>query len=109
MNFPFYAYNINMKKNEIIDLNSIKPILESNDVEFAGVFGSFSRGEARDDSDIDLLIKLRHPIGLFKLVRLERILSEKLGRAVDLVTEGFISPYIKDEVMKDLKVIYEKR
>ncbi len=98
-----------MKENKTIDLNLIKPILESYDVEFAGVFGSFSRGEARDDSDIDLLIKLRHPIGLLRLVRLERMLSEKLGRAVDLVTEGFISPYIKDEVMKGLKVIYEKR
>jgi predicted nucleotidyltransferase len=98
-----------MKENKTIDLNSIRPILESNDVEFAGVFGSFSRGEERKDSDIDLLVKFRKPIGLFRLVGLERALSEKLGRAVDLVTEGFISPFIKDEVMKDLKVIYEKR
>jgi len=109
MNFPFYAYNIYMNDKKVIDFNSIKPILESNDVEFAGVFGSFSRGEERKDSDIDLLVRFRKPIGLFKLVGLERALSEKLGRAVDLVTEGFISPFIKDEVMKDLKIIYEKR
>jgi len=98
-----------MKEEKKIDLNSIKPILESNDVEFAGVFGSFSRGEERNDSDIDLLVRFKKPIGLFRLVGLERMLSEKLGRAVDLVTEGFISPFIKDEVMKDLKVFYEKR
>lgn len=98
-----------MKQEKTIDLNSIKSILENSDVEFAGVFGSFSRGEERKDSDIDLLVKFKNPKSLFGLVRLERMLSEKLGRAVDLVTEGFISPYIKDEVMKDLKIIYEKR
>jgi len=98
-----------MKEDKTIDLNSIKPILESNGVEFAGFFGSFSRGEERRDSDIDLLVRFKKPVGLFKLVGLEMALSEKLGRAVDLVTEGFISPFIKDEVMKDLKVFYEKR
>ncbi len=109
MNFPFYAYNMNMNEEKKIDLNLIKPIFESNGVEFAGVFGSFSRGEEKKDSDIDLLVRFRKPIGLFKLVGMEISLSEKLGKKVDLVTEGFISPFIKEEVMKDLKVIYEKR
>ena len=36
----------------------ITPILEKYDVKYAGVFGSVARGEARDDSDIDILIKI---------------------------------------------------
>lgn len=98
-----------MKENKTIDLNSIKPILESNDVEFAGVFGSFSRGEAKGSSDIDILVRLGKPLSLLQLIRLERVIAEKIGKAVDLVTEDSLSPFIRDEVLHDLKLIYEKR
>lgn len=98
-----------MKENKSIDLNSIKPILESNDVKFAGVFGSFSRGEEGKNSDIDILVRLGKPLSLLQLIRLENIIAEKIGKAVDLVTEDSLSPFVKDEVLHDLKPIYEKR
>ena len=85
------------------------PILKSNDVSFAGIFGSYARGEQNDKSDVDLLVRFVKPKSLLALAHLERLLSEKLGRKVDLVTENALSPYIKNDVLKDLEVFYEKR
>ena len=72
------------------------------------VFGSVARGEAREDSDIDLLVKFDHHtnIGLFELDRLQRELEMRFGRKVDLVTK--LNKYIQSEAMKDIKTIYER-
>ena len=89
----------------------ISPILKSNDVEFAGVFGSYARGEQKDSSDIDIVVRFspKKQIGLIGFVGLERILSEALNRKVDLFTETSVDKYIRDEVAKDLKILYGQR
>ena len=91
------------------DFASIAPVLERNGVEYAGVFGSRARGDEGADSDMDILIRPREPIGLFGLAGLQQELSEKLGRRVDLVTEGGLSPYIRERILQDLRVFYGKR
>jgi uncharacterized protein len=93
----------------MMNLNLINPLLEANNVEFAGIFGSFARGESKVSSDVDILVKFKTPISLLGLIRLERQISEKIGKEVDLVTEDSLSPFIKKEVLQDLKLIYEKR
>lgn len=93
--------NLNTKK--------IIPILKSNNVEFAGIFGSYARREAKRGSDVDLLVRFNKPKSLFNIVSLQRELSEALNKKVDLVTEGALSPYIKDNVFNDLKIMYGKR
>lgn len=98
-----------MNKNIKLIKNKAMPILRNNDVEFAGIFGSYARGEENKESDLDLLIRFARPKSLFDLVRLERVLSKHLGCRVDLVTEKALSPYIKKYVIDDLKVIYGKR
>jgi len=87
----------------------IAPILQRNDVTFAGIFGSRARGEERADSDVDLLVRFNKQKGLFELSGLERDLSEKLNLKVDLVTEGALSPLLKTEVLKDLQPLYGQR
>lgn len=72
-----------------------------------GVFGSTARGEAAESSDLDLLVRLSKPKSLLSLVKLERNLSEAIGKRVDLLTEGAISPYLKERILRELKVIYE--
>ena len=72
-----------------------------------GVFGSAARGEATDESDIDLLVEFSKRKSLLALVRLERELSTALDRKVDLLTEAAISPYLRERVKQGLKVIYE--
>jgi predicted nucleotidyltransferase len=84
-------------------------ICRKNDVSMIGVFGSTARGEATESSDIDLLVKLSKPKSLLSMVKLERNLSEAVGQKVDLLTEGAISPYLKERIFKELKVIYESR
>jgi predicted nucleotidyltransferase len=84
-------------------------ICRKNDVSMIGVFGSTARGEATESSDIDLLVKLSKPKSLLSMVKLERHLSEAVGQKVDLLTEGAISPYLKERIFKELKVIYESR
>jgi uncharacterized protein len=77
------------------------------------VFGSYARGEATSQSDVDLLVALkpsekRPPLGLFEVIRLEKELGIKLGRAVDLVTEEGLNPRIRSNVEKDRVVLYEE-
>ncbi|NTW75997.1 MAG: nucleotidyltransferase family protein [Candidatus Moranbacteria bacterium] len=94
--------------NDIRELKSLTPLFDAGGVSYAGVFGSFARGEAHESSDIDLLVRLDRRLSLLQLIRLERELSEKAGRQIDLVTEDALSPFIRDEIMHDLKTIYEK-
>jgi uncharacterized protein len=83
-------------------------ICRQNDVSMVGVFGSMVRGEARKKSDIDLIIRFSKRKSLLAVVRLERELSEALGRKVDLLTEGAISPYLREQILKEMQVVYEK-
>ncbi|MGH9840384.1 MAG: nucleotidyltransferase family protein [Blastocatellia bacterium] len=84
-------------------------ICRRNDVAEVGVFGSFARGEANEQSDIDLLVRFSSRKSLLDLVALERQLTAAMGRKVDLLTEAAISPYLREGIMRDLKVIYEAR
>ncbi|MBW2975955.1 nucleotidyltransferase family protein [Candidatus Woesearchaeota archaeon] len=73
-------------------------ILKKNDVAKAGIFGSYARGDATKNSDIDILIQPPKGIGLgFVGIKLE--LEEKLGRKVDLVTYNSIHPYLKKYIL----------
>lgn len=85
------------------------PVLKRNDVEFAAVFGSYARGEAKEQSDIDFLIRFSVPKSLLDSIGLEQELSDVLGKKVDVVSEKYIHPYIKPNITKDLKVLYGKR
>jgi hypothetical protein len=84
-------------------------ICRQNDVSMVGVFGSMARGEAKKKSDIDLLVRFSKRKSLLATVRLERELTEALGRKVDLLTEASISPYMRERVLKEMKVVYGTR
>jgi len=83
-------------------------LCKKNDIIFLGVFGSCSRGEQKEGSDVDVLVRFSERKSLLDLVRIERQLSEVLDRKVDLVTEGSVSPYMIDDIRKELKVIYDE-
>ena len=93
----------------VLDTEKITEICRENDIVMLGVFGSVARGEATEKSDIDLLVKFSERKGLLALIRLERLLSEAFGRKVDLLTESAISPYIRENILKDLQVLYGSR
>ena len=63
------------------------------------VFGSVRRGQAGRQSDLDLLVQFRKGRDLFDQMRLERELSELLGRKVDVVTEDGLHPLVRPQVV----------
>jgi predicted nucleotidyltransferase len=71
------------------------------------VFGSVLHGDARPDSDLDILVEFEpgHVPGL-AFFGMEQELSELLGRKVDLNTPQFLSPYFRDEVLAEAEVQY---
>ncbi len=85
----------------------IVEICERNGIEFCALFGSFARGEATEESDIDLLVRFSKPIG-WKFYGIAEDLQEVLGKKVDLATENMLNKYIRESVLRDLQVIYEK-
>jgi len=91
------------------DTSKLIDICRQNDVIKVGVFGSMARGDANEQSDIDLIVEFSKRKSLLALVALEREISAALGRKVDLLTEAAISPYLRDRIMHDLQVIYETR
>ena len=101
-------YNISMAAYPF-DVPRLIDICRQNDVSMVGIFGSMARGEAKKRSDIDLLVRFSRRKSLLAVVRLERELSEALGRKVDLLTEAALNPYLRERVMKELRIVYEKR
>lgn len=83
-------------------------IIANHKVERVSIFGSFARGEETPNSDIDLLIEEDPDFSLFDLVELNNELEDRLGRKVDVVTKGSLTPTILAEVERDKIVIYEK-
>ena len=85
------------------------PILKSQGVLKAALFGSVVTGEAKKSSDVDILVKFDSRKSLLDLVRLQFMLEDKLGRKVDLLTYDSIHPLLKDIILNEQRVIYEKR
>jgi len=83
----------------------IVSILKRYDVKRASFFGSFARGEAKKDSDIDILVEFRGNKSLLDLVKLEMELEKVLKKKVDIITYNSIHPLLKDIISKDEKVI----
>jgi hypothetical protein len=67
------------------------------------VFGSVARNEARADSDVDILVEYEPGarVGLFEFVRLQRYLSEVLGRRVDLPTPDALREEMREAVLQE--------
>jgi len=87
----------------------IVPILRIHGVEYAGVFGSVARGEDKENSDVDILVRFKKIPGLVKFIRMENELKEALRAEVDVVVQGSEKPFIKPAIQKDLVVMYGQR
>ena len=80
--------------NQIKEIKpKIKEILIKNNIKRAGIFGSYARGEAKKNSDVDILIEFNG--SLLALVALENKLKKSLKKKVDLLTYGGIHPRLK--------------
>lgn len=65
----------------------VKPIAEKYGIEKVWLFGSYARGEATEDSDVDLMISYKKLIGKFAIGGVFVDFKEALGKSVDIVSE----------------------
>jgi len=80
--------------------------LASFGVEQIGLFGSFARDEATEDSDVDLLVDLQQDKKKFRnFMSLNYYLEELMGRKVELVTRQSLSPYIGPHILKSVEYV----
>jgi len=90
----------------------VLPILLPYGVEEIALFGSVVRGEDTAESDIDVLVQFqdppRKPLSLLTWNRLERELTERCGRKVDLVSARGISRHIHPYIQAEKVVLYEE-
>ena len=92
-------------KTSIAEYFKTQPVLK------AWLFGSYSRGEERPDSDVDILVAYDESsdVLLFTIGGIYMGLKNLLGRDVDLVEEGTLRPWAVDAVNKEKKLIYERK
>lgn len=99
---------VNMKKEnlEILKKKIVK-VLKKNKVVRAGIFGSYARGEERENSDIDILIEIKaKKFSLLDLVGLQMELEKISKKKIDLLTYKEISPYMREDILKEeIKII----
>lgn len=95
-----------LNKDQILRIKQFfcdKPVLK------AYLFGSYSREDATNESDIDLLVDLDYSqhIGL-GFVQMKLDLEKILLRKIDLIPSDAVSKYIKPFIEKDKVLVYEK-
>ena len=83
----------------------ILPILQHYGVKRVGLFGSYVRGEMKEDSDLDILVEIEKDISLLDFVGLKLEIEEILGRKVDLVEYDTIKPLLRERILKEQVII----
>ena len=88
----------------MIKLDTIKKcrdiLINYEAIIFAYIFGSYAKGNVREDSDIDIAIYLKDSIGTYAYLDMKMELSEALKREVDLVILNDSTPLLKYEIYK---------
>lgn len=100
-----------MPNRELMNkMPDVKNCLALHPVERAWLFGSCSRGDDREGSDIDILVQYTQGsrITLFTIGRLVCALEGVLGRRVDVVEDGCLMPFATESANRDKILIYER-
>jgi len=86
-------------------LKILKPLISDRfSVERIGYFGSYSRDEQTDKSDIDILVEFRKPIG-WEFFDLKEFLENELNIKVDLVSSRALKEQLRDSILKQVQYI----
>lgn len=92
------------------NIYDIKKVLEENKLALKRsfkvrelcVFGSYVRGEQKENSDIDILVEFSEPVGFFTFLDLEEHLSQLLDVKVDLVSKKALKPRIGRHILQEM-------
>ncbi|HQT96212.1 MAG: nucleotidyltransferase [Acidobacteria bacterium 37-65-4] len=92
----------------VIDRDALAALCRRHGIRRLALFGSVLRGDARPNSDVDVLVEFepgRAPG--FRFIAIQDELSHLLGRTVDLNTPGFLSPHFRDRILREAFPLYE--
>ncbi len=91
-------------------LQIIRDYLATQPVQRAWLFGSYARGEEREDSDVDLLVTLDKDadVDLLQYVHIMNGLKKVLNKDVDMVVDGTLLPIAEESANRDKRHIYER-
>jgi len=91
-----------MERDRILALlKSRRRQLKKYGIHSLSVFGSVARGQARKNSDVDILVDFEKPVGLFEYARLKMYLESVLGREVDLVTPEALRKELREDILRE--------
>jgi uncharacterized protein len=111
--------NIERAKGRPVKTNKLPIRLQNSKIEhfckkyhiaYLALFGSVLTSNFTNNSDIDIIVKFekKHTPDLLSMVNIESELSLMIGRPVDLKTPNDLSPYFRDAVLSQAKIIYGK-
>ncbi|MHB9024428.1 MAG: nucleotidyltransferase family protein [Armatimonadota bacterium] len=95
-------------KAPFFDLERLAAVCRRHHVRRLAMFGSVLTEKFRPDSDIDILVEFEpgQPVGFIEKARVEQELTDMLGREVDLRTPNDLSPYFRDDVLRQAEELY---
>ncbi|MBN2237017.1 MAG: nucleotidyltransferase family protein [Bacteroidales bacterium] len=86
-------------------LRNLKPTLSDKySVEKIGYFGSYSRNEQTEKSDLDILVEFRNPIG-WSFFDLQELLEDELKLKVDIVSVNALKEQLKESIIKQTRFV----
>jgi predicted nucleotidyltransferase len=86
-------------------INDLKPILkEKYFVNKIGYFGSYARGTANENSDLDILVEFSQPLG-WEFFDLQDLLEKNLDVKIDLVSSKALKSQLKEIILKEVKYL----
>ena len=95
-----------MKTNDLILI--VKDFFMKTEANKVYLFGSRSREEENENSDVDLLVYFPEHINLLKIAKYKGLLEKQLQHRIDLLTPDSISDRIFPYIQKDMRLIYER-
>ncbi len=94
-------------KDEILKkLSEIKPILEKDyNITEIGLFGSYVKGEQNENSDIDLLLDHKSGLTFFKLIDLEKFLTDTFNLKIDIAFKKYLKKNIGKKILSEVNYV----
>ena len=77
-------------------------LIQEYNVSYLGIFGSYIRGEQKENSDLDILVEFYKEPDLLEFIGLKQELSEMLGVEVDLVMKNALKPRIGKRILAEV-------
>jgi uncharacterized protein len=82
-----------------------KKIKREYKVKKMGIFGSYVRGEEKEDSDLDILVEFEEPVSLLRLVNFENYLRDITGINVDVIPKNDVRPELRNIILNEVSYV----